>query len=391
LKVLTPDLQAVVDAAKRNPESAGLFQALLTLLENAPDSDLIDAALTQFNPWTYSDPELRERARQLLMRSGHEDLAGSWEEGVEEPVEMENVIPLRAVPPPEHRPKHDGIGFDQIGGLEAVKDQIRRRIIKPFQTPGLFKAFKRKSGGGVLMYGPPGCGKTMLARALTTECNASFIPVAAADILDMYVGVAEKRLAELFRTARARRPSVMFFDEMEALAQRRQFDAHQKVNTGVSVLLSEMDGVSGSNEGILFLGATNLPWSIDSAFRRPGRFDRTLFIPPPDRVARQFILKTHLRGRPHDPRLDLGRVVERTPGFSGADLAALVDTASDFAIDESSAGPIVPLNDHHFAEALREIRASTGEWLGQASSYSQYANQDGLYDDLRDFLAKYGR
>jgi SpoVK/Ycf46/Vps4 family AAA+-type ATPase len=387
---LTPELQAVVDAAIRSPESEGLFQALLMLLENAPDSKVVAAALGQFSPSTYANPRLRQQAVNLLNRSGHEDLAGAWEV-IEQYRGPENVVPLRSGMASREGLRNDGIGFDQIGGLEAVKDQIRRRIIKPFQTPGLFQTFKRKAGGGVLMYGPPGCGKTMLARALTNECKANFIPVNASDILDMYVGVAEKRITELFRTARARRPSVMFFDEMEALAQRRQFDSREKVNTGVSVLLSEMDGVSGANDGILFLGATNLPWSIDPAFRRPGRFDRTLFIPPPDRVARHFILRTLLRDRPHDPRLDLAGIVERTPGFSGADIAALVDTASDFAIDDSARGVIVPLNDPHFAAAFRECRASTGEWLGQASNYSQFANQDGLYDDLRDFLAQYGR
>lgn len=387
MTMLAQEVQAVVDAAKRSPEIDGLLQALLVLLENAPDSAIVAAALGQIEPSGYSNEKLRNQAAALLQRAGCQALSAAWQVSQNVP-RADNVVSLRGA---ETRPSGQGITFDQIGGLEAVKEQIRRRIIKPFQSPGLFQAFKRRAGGGVLMYGPPGCGKTMLARALTNECRASFISVQPSDILDMYVGVAEKRIAELFRQARAQRPTVMFFDEMEALAQRRQFDAREKVNTSVSTLLSEMDGISGANDGILFLGATNLPWSIDPAFRRPGRFDRTLFIPPPDKVARQFILKSVLKDRPHDPRLDLAKIIERTPGFSGADLAALVDTASDFAIDDSAGGSIVPLNDRHLAEALHEVRASTGEWLGQASSYSQYANQDGLYDDLRDFLAKYGR
>jgi SpoVK/Ycf46/Vps4 family AAA+-type ATPase len=242
------------------------------------------------------------------------------------------------------------------------------------------------------MYGPPGCGKTMLARALTNECKASFISVKAADILDMYHGIAEKRIADLFQKARANRPAVLFFDEVEALAQRRQFDVRERVNTVVSALLSEMDGLSGANDGILFLGATNLPWSIDSAFRRPGRFDRTLFVPPPDRVARKFILRNLLAQRPHEEMLDIDPIIERTSGYSGADLAALVDTATDFAIDDSASGTsITPLNARHFAEAFKECRPSTGEWLAQAQTYGEYANQDGLYDDLKAFLAQYAR
>lgn len=364
---LPTEIQAVVDAASRSPELEGLFQALLALLENASDSEIVSAALAPFDPARYPNPALRAQAAKLLERSGSRQMAAAWQPATRGS-HPENVIPLRNAAAPGAMAQDGGIGFDQIGGLEAVKEQIRRKIINPFKSPGLFQTFRRRAGGGVLMYGPPGCGKTLLARALTRECNARFIPVNAADILDMYVGVAEKRIAALFNRARLERPSVMFFDEIEALAQRRQVDAREKVNTGVSVLLSEMDGVSGANDGILFLGATNLPWSIDPAFRRPGRFDRTLFVPPPDRVARQFILKNLLRDRPHDPRIDVAKIIERTPGFSGADLAALIDTASDFAIEDSASGAIVPINDRHFADALRECRASTGEWLGQASS-----------------------
>lgn len=242
------------------------------------------------------------------------------------------------------------------------------------------------------MYGPPGCGKTLLARALATECNAEFIEIRAAEVLDMYVGRAEKRIADLFEEARARRPAIVFFDEIEALAQRRQFSATEKVNTVVSALLTEMDGFSGGSEGLLFLGATNVPWAIDSAFRRPGRFDRMTFVPPPDRVARAFILGRLLSGRPVESALALDVVVERTVGYSGADLGALTETAVDIAIEESEgADRLVPLRTEHFLEALGEVRATTGEWLGQARSFAQHANQDGLYDELKDFLRTHGR
>jgi len=387
---LSSDVQSVVEMAKAHPGVDGLFHALLVVLESAPDGSIISGALTQLDPNQFQNPGHRRRAADLLDRSDNPSLARQWR--IEEAACFpDNVVPLheRVAAPP---PLAGAITFADIGGLEQVKDQVRRKIIKPFQSPGLFKTFKRKAGGGVLMYGPPGCGKTMLARALANECNAEFVSVKAADVLDPFVGVAEKRLAELFQKARARKPTVLFFDEVEALAQRRQFGGSDKVNTVVSVLLSEMDGIHASNDGLLFLGATNLPWSLDSAFRRPGRFDRSIFVPPPDRIARKFVLRNLLNQRPHDKTLDLEPIVERTSGYSGADLEGLVETATDFAIDDSTqANTIAPLSKRHFAEALKECRSSTGEWLTQAKSYSDYGNQDGLYDELKDFLSQYAR
>ena len=184
----------------------------------------------------------------------------------------------------------------------------------------------------------------------------------------------------------------MFFDEVEALAQKRQFDTTSKVNTVVSALLSEMDGFSENNEGILFLGATNVPWSLDPAFRRPGRFDRTIFVPPPDKVARLFILKNLLKDRPVDKNLQTDEIVKKSSGFSGADLAALVDTAVDFAIEEStSVENISPLSQQHFLEAFSEVNSSVGEWLAQARGFANYANESGQYNDLAAFLKRYAK
>jgi len=304
-----------------------------------------------------------------------------------------NVVALRETGPNLRSAAKSNVSFDDIGGLENVKKQVRRRIINPFTGKrALFEKFKRKAGGGVLMYGPPGCGKTMLARALATECNAAFLNVRAADVLDQFVGNAEKEISRIFEHARVDRPIVLFFDEVEALAQRRQVDSSTKVNTTISALLTEMDGFSEDNEGILFLGATNVPWSLDSAFLLPGRFDRSIFVPPPDRVARLFILSTLLEDRPTAKGLNQKAVVEKTSGFSGADLAALVDTAIDIAIEEStSETEFEPLNNAHFKEALYEVKSTVGEWLTQARGFADYANADGMYDDLSEFLKKYAR
>ncbi|MEM9633050.1 MAG: ATP-binding protein [Pseudomonadota bacterium] len=366
------------------------MRAVLVLLEQAPDSSVIIDGLGQIEPDLISNTDLKVRAATLLRKADAPDLADKWHMLPEESAAT-NVIAIdrSAVPVTTQSAR---ITFDDIGGLENVKKQVRRKIINPFQNKkALFDRFKRKAGGGVLMYGPPGCGKTMLARALAHECNATFQNVRAADILDQYVGNAEKKISQIFQEARASRPVVLFFDEVEALAQKRQFESSERINTTVSALLTEMDGFN-DNEGVLFLGATNVPWSIDSAFRRPGRFDRTLFVPPPDRVARKFILSGLLKDRPVSEKLDLEHVVEKCTGFSGADLSALVDTAVDIAIEESpSVDALVPLSTSHFQEAMQEVKSSVGEWLGQARSFSEYANSSGMYDDLAAFLKKYAR
>ncbi|WP_299477383.1 ATP-binding protein [uncultured Roseibium sp.] len=384
------DIQSLIDLVAQNGSNDGAMRAVLVLLEQAPDSSVIVDGLGQIEPGLVSNAELRARAATLLRKADALELAEGWHK-VPAPKLSDNVIPMDRSSVPVSDPSVS-ITFDDIGGLENVKKQVRRKIINPFQNKkALFDRFKRKAGGGVLMYGPPGCGKTMLARALAFECKATFQNVRAADVLDQYVGNAEKRIAQIFQEARASRPVVLFFDEIEALAQKRQFESSARVNTTVSALLTEMDGFS-DNEGVLFLGATNVPWSIDSAFRRPGRFDRTLFVPPPDRVARKFILDGLLKDRPVSESLDIERIIESCTGFSGADLSALVDTAVDIAIEESpSVEALVPLSTAHFQEASQEVKSSVGEWLGQARNFAEYANSSGMYDDLSVFLKKYAR
>jgi SpoVK/Ycf46/Vps4 family AAA+-type ATPase len=389
---LASDVQSVVDMTKSNPGMEGLFQALLVVLENASDKSIIAMALAQLDPNHITNAALRKRAAKLLTDCNLVADSEKWHTPL--PVDdNENIVQFRK-PGSEEPPRATGSGFSfaDIGGLENVKEQVRRKIIKPFQTPDLFQTFKRRSGGGVLMYGPPGCGKTMLARAMTTECRARFVIVKAAEVLDMYVGVAEKRIANIFAEARLNKPTVLFLDEVEALAQRRQYNAHHNYSTLVSALLEEMDGVQRTNEGILVLAATNVPWSIDAAFRRPGRFDRTLFVPPPDKIARRFILNNLLNQRPFSQDLNRDTIVERTSAFSGADLSNLLETAADFAIEESEqAGKIVPLNDRHFREAFNEVRSTTGEWLSLARNHAEHTQDDGLYEDFKEFLKQHSR
>lgn len=281
------------------------------------------------------------------------------------------------------------VTFNDVGGLQDIKDQIRRKIILPFQKPSLFQRFRKRAGGGILLYGPPGCGKTLLARATAGECGAKFFNVAIADVLDMYIGESERKLQAVFERARQSAPSVLFFDEIEALGGKRQYAREATTAKVVSQFLAEMDGFAQRNEGVLVLGATNVPWAVDSAFRRPGRFDRVQFVPPPDREARKAVLEILLKDRPVADAIDLDFLAKATSGFSGADLRHLVETAVEYAIEKSIAQEReVPVTDPDLRNALKEVRPTTLEWLTTARNYARYANEAGQYDDVLDFLAR---
>jgi transitional endoplasmic reticulum ATPase len=284
------------------------------------------------------------------------------------------------------------VRFADVGGHEGIKDKIRKKIILPMQKPSLFQRFRRKAGGGVLMYGPPGCGKTLLARATAGECNYTFLNVQIADVLDMYIGESERKLHALFEKARAAAPAVLFFDEVEALGAKRSTSHDSATSKLVSQFLTEMDGFASRNENVLILGATNVPWAVDPAFRRPGRFDRVLFVPPPDRGAREAILRLHLSDRPVAPGLDVDAIAQKTSGYSGADLENVVDTAADAAIESSLATQVeTPIQQGHLLAALQEVRPTTLEWLTTARNHARYANEGGQYDEVLEFLNRNGR
>jgi ATP-dependent 26S proteasome regulatory subunit len=287
-------------------------------------------------------------------------------------------------------PVLDRVRFADVGGLQDLKEQIRKRIVLPFQKPSLFQRFKKKVGGGILLFGPPGCGKTLLARATAGECDAAFFNVAITDVLDMYIGEAERKLHAIFEQARQKTPAVVFFDEIEALAGKRQYTREATSSKIVSTFLAELDGFAQNNKGVLVIGATNVPWAIDPAMRRPGRFDRVLFVPPPDREARESILRIAISGRPVAPDVDLASISKRTVSFSGADLASLIESAADGAIERSlESGREHAIGPGDLERALKEVKPTTLEWLTTARNYARYSNDSGMYDDVLRFLDKH--
>jgi transitional endoplasmic reticulum ATPase len=278
------------------------------------------------------------------------------------------------------------VGFKDVGGMDALKEQIGLKIIHPLKHPEMYRAYGRPIGGGILMYGPPGCGKTHLARATAGEVDAAFISVGIHEVLDMWIGQSERNLAELFKQARDQAPCVLFFDEVDALASRRSDFRTSAGRPLINQFLSEMDGIDGGNDGLLVLAATNAPWHLDPAFRRPGRFDRVLFVPPPDVPARAAILEILCRGKPAD-RLEFDKVARKTDGFSGADLKAVVDLAIERKLtDAIRTGRPVPVTTDDLLKAAKEVRPSTREWFATARNYVMYANEGGLYDDVKPWL-----
>ncbi|MFC6157154.1 tetratricopeptide repeat protein [Kribbella jiaozuonensis] len=276
--------------------------------------------------------------------------------------------------------------FDQVGGMEEIKRVIHRMVILPLSRPELYEKYGRKSGGGVMLYGPPGCGKTLLARATAGECGLPFINVRIEDVMDPYLGVSERNLHAAFERARANGPCVLFLDELDALAFARHKHGGSEARRLVDVLLQELDAIGSENDGLLVLAATNAPWDVDEAMLRPGRFDRVIFVPPPDEPARADILTVLTKDVPADG-LDVKGLAAQTPMFSGADLRALIERGVDKVIDEAlSTGGQPPLDMRHLTEALAAVKPSTLDWLHRVRSYIEFANQSERYDDVAAYL-----
>ena len=301
---------------------------------------------------------------------------------------------LRLVPKdgePAAEPEEPPITFAHVGGMDGVKARLERAFLGPLKNPEMYKSFGREIRGGLVLFGPPGCGKTFIARALAGEIGARFVDIGLSDVLDMWFGESERKLHELFENARRQTPAVIFLDEVDALGQRRSQLKGGGGRTLVNQLLAELDGFKSRNTGVFVLGATNHPWDLDPALRRPGRFDQLVFVPPPDAPARKTILELKLAGRPLAPGVDLDKLAKATDGFSGADLQALVDHATDLAIERSMRdNRQVPIDDAALQRAAKELKPSARAWLETARNYAIYSNEGGMLDDLLAYLKKVG-
>ena len=270
--------------------------------------------------------------------------------------------------------------------MEPVKRRLNLAFLAPLRNPELRKSFGKSLRGGLLLYGPPGCGKTFIARATAGELGAKFMPVGISDVLDMWLGQSEQKLKGYFEAARRQAQSVLFFDEVDALGRKRSLMRHSAGSGVISQLLAELDGLQGDNRGVFVLAATNHPWDVDAALRRPGRFDRMLLVLPPDASAREAILRAHCRDRPVVADLDFAWLAANTDDYSGADTAHLCESAAELALEESLAGDVRPIALTHFKRAMKDVRPSIRPWLETAKNHALFANDGGLYDDLLEYL-----
>lgn len=276
-----------------------------------------------------------------------------------------------------------------VGGMPEVKERLEAAFLAPLRNPELRRLYGKSLRGGLLLYGPPGCGKTFIARAVAGELGASFLSVSVNDVLDMWIGNSERNMHEVFQTARRQAPCVVFLDEVDALGGKRSRTQSNGMRNTVNQLLTELDGIdAGANEGVFVLAATNVPWDVDIALRRPGRLDRTLLVLPPDGPAREAILRYHLRDRPIE-NVDLSKLLKATDGLSGADLAHLCEGAAEYALlDSARTGTVRMIGMKDMLAAAGQIAPSTEPWFAAARNVAMYANEGGMYDDLVAYLKK---
>ena len=284
------------------------------------------------------------------------------------------------------------VGLDDVGGMEQVKRRLQLSFLGPLANPELRASYGAQLRGGLLLWGPPGCGKTLIARALAGELGAGFVSLGISDVLDMWVGRSEQNLRDAFDHARRTSPCVVFLDELDALGQKRSQLRHSGVRTTVNQLLAELDGAERDNDGLFVLGATNHPWDVDTALRRPGRFDRSVLVLPPDEPAREAILRGALARRPVADDLDLDEIVARTALYSGADLVRLVDDATERAMERAvDSGRVDPVTRADLRAATKASRPSTTSWFDVAKSYATFADEGGEFDELLDYLKRHRR
>lgn len=268
------------------------------------------------------------------------------------------------------------VGWEDIGGLQQVKEELAEAIEWPLKHADLFAEANVQPPKGILLYGPPGTGKTMIAKAIAATSEANFISIKGPELISKWVGESEKGVREVFRKARQAAPCVVFFDELDAIAPRRggsEGDGHVTERV-ISQMLTELDGLEDL-KGVVVIGATNRPDIIDEALLRPGRFDRILEVPAPDKEARKQIFHIHTKKKPLESDVNLDKLVEMTEGMTGADVAALVNAAAMSAIKEhvrQKSGSKLRISMKHFETALNKIKKKSG---------NRIANSPNLPDD----------
>lgn len=413
-----PDFVAIIrDAVASDPDNLALRVDLIELLlEEQPEVAAVEIeTLAHYGANVQTVQVLRARAAAALLRkrarggaASDPAASGPAASGPEAPESAERTaapttppppparIPTAATPSTKDAPVWDverpGVTLDDVAGLSEVKAHLESAFLAPMRNPEMARMFGKAPRGSLLMYGPPGCGKTFIARAVAGELGAGFVHATLADIMGQYFGESEKAIHSLFEAARAARPCVIFIDEFDAIGGRRTSGSSassQALRMVTSQLLEELDGVDAANDGIYVLAATNRPWDIDPALRRPGRLDRTVLILPPDPPAREAIIRHALRDKPA-AAIDTGELVARAQEFSGADIAYIVDTAVEQAfMDSLREGVPRMVTTYDLESAATRVVPSTRSWFEQIKPVLEYGIDDGTFAQLRSYLKKH--
>ncbi len=293
--------------------------------------------------------------------------------------------PLVIKPPYEVEPA--SVRLADIAGMAEVKRRLDGTFFAPLRSPELRRKYGPGLRSGLLLYGPPGCGKTMLARAIAGELGTRFLGISLAELLDRWPGSAERNLHQVFAAARRAAPCLLFIDELDALDHKRSRSTNAPAARAVlNQLLGELDGAQQNNEGLSVLAAAETPWEMLPTLFAAGRFDRSLLVLPPDLAAREAVLRQHLRDRPVTGVVP-GELAKRTKDYSSADLALLCENAAERAMREAArTGKKRPIDMRDFDAALSSVRPSVGAWLSVARNGPKPTGVEANYEELQQYL-----
>jgi transitional endoplasmic reticulum ATPase len=365
------------------PDEHGRLDILLIHTRGMPLTEDVDLESIAKVTHGFVGADLEALSKEAAMRSLRKILPEINLEEPKIPAEILNKIKitrqdfdeaLRDVQPSAMREvlvQRPNVGWEDIGGLQQVKEELAEAIEWPLKHAHLFAEASVEPPKGILLYGPPGTGKTMIAKAVAATSEANFISIKGPELISKWVGESEKGVREVFRKARQAAPCVIFFDELDAIAPRRggsEGDSHVTERV-ISQMLTELDGLEDL-KGVVVIGATNRPDIIDEALLRPGRFDRMLEVPVPDKESRKHIFQIHTKKKPLESDVNLDKLVEMTEGMTGADIAALVNAAAMSAIKEhvrQKSNSKLRISMRHFETALDKIKKKLGNRIAAAS------------------------
>jgi transitional endoplasmic reticulum ATPase len=287
---------------------------------------------------------------------------------------------------PIEKPK---ISFADLGGMKSVKEDIKKAIVYPFEHPNLYAMYGKKIGEGILLYGPPGCGKTYIARAAAGECGASFLNLKISDILSKWVGESEKNIRASFDAATKHAPTILFFDEIDAIGSKRGESLEGHTKRLVNELLIQLDGLEGPKEKVLTLAATNAPWSVDPALRRPGRFSKMIYIPPPDFNARLEIFKLQTKNRPIKDDIDFEELAKKTEFYSAADINQIVEEAADIPLREAIISKKMrKITQADFLKVIKSRKSSLVSWAKSAQQQIKMSREQEVFEELSNEIER---